>query len=199
MSDVTAWLHQLGLGDPVAVEAIWRRYHEQLMQLARKKLGHHPRLADDEEDVALSAYKSFCLGVAAGRFPQLENRDELWRVLMTITSRKAAAALRREFAQKRGGMLGRERALPHAAESDTDPGMDALADRGSPPDVAAMMAEQCERLMDLLEDPLLRLIAFLKLEGFTNQEIARSLECAVGTVERKLARIRRRWQEQEGL
>jgi len=47
--------------------------------------------------------------------------------------------------------------------------------------------------METLDDPSLRLTALLKLQGYTNEEIARSLDCVVGTVERKLARIRHKW------
>jgi DNA-directed RNA polymerase specialized sigma24 family protein len=36
-------------------------------------------------------------------------------------------------------------------------------------------------------------VALLKLEGFSNEEIARSLDCSLRTVERKLEEIRKRW------
>jgi hypothetical protein len=45
----------------------------------------------------------------------------------------------------------------------------------------------------MLNDPGLRQIALWKLEGDTNAEIARKLECTLRTVERKLERIRIYW------
>jgi DNA-binding CsgD family transcriptional regulator len=45
----------------------------------------------------------------------------------------------------------------------------------------------------MLNDPDLRQIAFCKLEGYTNQEIAARLDCTVRTVERKLEGIRAYW------
>jgi DNA-binding CsgD family transcriptional regulator len=36
-------------------------------------------------------------------------------------------------------------------------------------------------------------VALLKLEGHSNEEIARSLDCGLRTVERKLEVIRKRW------
>ncbi len=45
----------------------------------------------------------------------------------------------------------------------------------------------------MLNDPGLRQIAFWKLEGYTNEEIAEKLECTLRTVERKLERIRAYW------
>ena len=56
-----------------------------------------PGCAADEEDVALSAFDSFCRGDGAGRFPRLDDRDDLWRLLLLLTARKAAHLIRDEF------------------------------------------------------------------------------------------------------
>jgi ECF sigma factor len=36
----------------------------------------------DEEDVVQNAFHSFFQGLARGRFPQLNDRDNLWRLLV---------------------------------------------------------------------------------------------------------------------
>src|SRR5262249_16865097 len=100
---VTRWIGDLKGGDPDAVREIWRRYFETLVRRARARLGTTARAAEDEEDVALSAFDSFCAAAARGRFPRLEDRDDLWRILVTITARKAADQAQRHRAQKRGG------------------------------------------------------------------------------------------------
>src|SRR6266550_8034471 len=100
---VTAWINLLKGGDAAAIQRLWEAYFPRLVGMARKKLREAPRRAADEEDVALSAFDSFCDGVARGRFPQLTDRDDLWHVLVTITARKAVQLLRREQRQKRGG------------------------------------------------------------------------------------------------
>ena len=87
---VTLWIGQLQAGDPAATRPLWDRYFHRLVGLARKRLRGSPRRAADEEDVALSAFASFCRGVEHGRFPRLEDQDDLWRLLVTITARKAA-------------------------------------------------------------------------------------------------------------
>ncbi len=51
----------------------------------------------------MSAFASFCNGVERGRFPRLANRDDLWRLLVTITARKSMHLARDERSQKRGG------------------------------------------------------------------------------------------------
>src|SRR5438874_1328502 len=63
------WLLKLRQGDGAGAERLWETYYEKLVHLARRKLEGRVRLVGDEEDVALSALKSFCRGIARGRFP----------------------------------------------------------------------------------------------------------------------------------
>src|SRR5690349_5944237 len=91
---ITGWLAQLAEGDRPAAEQLWRRYFHRLVGLARRKLRDAPRRVADEEDVALSAFDSFCRGAEQGRFPDLADREGLWALLMTITARKACHLLR---------------------------------------------------------------------------------------------------------
>src|SRR6516165_3804153 len=102
---VSHWIGQLRAGDQVAAQHLWEGYFRRLVGLARCKLQGLPRRAADEEDVALSAFASFCHGVECGRFPQLADRNDLWRLLVTITARKAIHLARDERSQKRGGVV----------------------------------------------------------------------------------------------
>ena len=192
--DVSRWIARLAEGDEEAAERIWNGYCERLMALARKRLGERHRRATDEEDVVLSAFNSFFRGVAAGRFPRLADRQDLWRLLVTLTARKSVAHLRREYAEKRGRGNVRGDSVFLRRDGDGDgAGFEQVLGREPTPELAAQMADQCEQLMEALKDPSLRVTALLKLEGYTNGEIARSLDCALGTVERKLSRIREQW------
>src|SRR5262249_47766942 len=100
---VTHWLGLLQGGDAAAAQRLWQRSSHRLGGLARAKLQGGPRRAADEEDVALSAFASFCRAAEAGRFPQLEDRHDLWRLLVTLTERKACNLVRDQRRQKRGG------------------------------------------------------------------------------------------------
>lgn len=100
---VTHWLDALQRGDGAAAQRLWEAYFRRLIGLAHRNLGGVPRGPSDSEDVVLSAFDSFYRGVAGGRFPQLADRDDLWRVLVTLTVRKASNAARKEAAAKRGG------------------------------------------------------------------------------------------------
>src|SRR5271157_3764998 len=99
---VTHWIGQLRAGDPVAAQQLWEGYFRRLVGLARGKLRGTSRRAADEEDVALSAFDSFCRGVEGGRFPQLKDRDGLWALLVLMTVRKAADLANYNRRERRG-------------------------------------------------------------------------------------------------
>jgi hypothetical protein len=63
------------------------------------------------------------------------------------------------------------------------------------PAFAAEVAEECERLLALLEatEPFLRQVAVWKMEGFTTEEIVEKTGRSRATVERKLVLIRALW------
>jgi DNA-directed RNA polymerase specialized sigma24 family protein len=174
-------------GDPSAAQRLWEAYFRRLVGLARVRLRDAPRQIADEEDVALNAFDSFCRGAQVGRFPRLDDRHDLWQILVLITVRKAVNLRNYEARQSRG--LGRVQSL-------TDLNLDGLETIGGDeptPELAAQLAEEYRRLMDQLGDSTLQRVATLKLEGYTNEEIAARLGCVVSTVERKLARIRGKW------
>lgn len=194
---VTHWVGQLKVGDPAAAQQLWERYFQRLVSLARGKLhGMRPRAAD-EEDVALSAFDSFCRGVERGQFTQLSDRNNLWRLLVVITARKALDLKQHEARQKRGGSRSPldEAALGNGAAASTAPSLEQIIGREPTPDFAAQAAEECERLLHRLESAQLRQVALWKMEGYSIDEIAAKLDCSPRTVDRKLWVIRRLWGE----
>jgi DNA-directed RNA polymerase specialized sigma24 family protein len=194
---VSLWIGRLKSGEGQAAQDIWERYFRRLVGLARAKLGAAPRQAADEEDVALSAFDSFCRGAEAGRFPRLDDRDDLWQLLVLLTARKASNLRRFETRQKRGGgRVQHGSALPDGDTVD-DNVFAQLVDPEPTPQFAAQLAEECKRLLDGLGDDGLRAVALAKMEGYTNAEIAGRLGCVVTTVERRLKTIRRIWSQAE--
>ena len=191
---VTRWLGNLKGGDPKAAQFLWERYCTRLVGLARDKLRMKRRTsaALDEEDAALSAFNSFCTGASKGRFPQLSDRDDLWKLLVVITARKAGAQVVREARQKRGGgrVFG-EADLPAAMDRSENLLLESVVGVEPTPEFAAMVAEEYGRLLDTLGDDSLRRVALDRMEGYTNDEIAARLGCARRTVARQLALIRR--------
>ena len=199
MSDgsVTVWLEQLKAGDPTAAGPLWGVYFARLVALARHRLGSAPRAAADEEDVALAAFDSFCRAAAAGRFPRLEDRDDLWQVLFMVTARKAAGLVRHEGRDKRGGGAVVHASAAGVVDASDEGILASIASSGPSPEEVAMVAEEFERLLGVLSENL-RSVAILKMEGHTNAEIAKRIGRSVATVERKLADIRRLWEREAG-
>ena len=114
--------------------------------------------ASDEEDAALSAFDSLCAGLARGQFPQLADRDDLWRLLVVITTRKVQAQSRRQLRQKRGG--GKVQPACDVDEPDSDDDLLARAVGSEPtPEFAAMVAEEYRLLIARLGDDVLRKVA----------------------------------------
>lgn len=191
---VTRWLDLLQTGNDEAVQVLWERYFHRLVGLARKKLQDVRSRAADAEDVALSAFDSFCRHAQDGRFPQLADRDSLWRILVVITARKAAHLLRDEARQKRGGAAVVCSAAD--AESDELPVLEQMLSREPTPELAACMAEQYQRLLDVLADSELEAVVVARMEGYTIDEIARKLGYAPRSIKRKLQMIRTLWEKE---
>jgi DNA-directed RNA polymerase specialized sigma24 family protein len=193
---VSIWIAELKAGDSLAAQRLWEGYFPRLVGLARKKLRAMPRRVADEEDVALSAFDSFCRGANQGRFPRITGRDDLWPLLVTITARKALQALRHQGRQKRGGGAVRGESAFQAAPggAEEEPGLEQVVGTEPTPEFAAQMAEECERLLGALTQGDLREIAVWKMEGYSNEEIAAKVGCVPRTIERKVALIRTLWE-----
>ena len=104
---ITHWIREVREGDSRAAAALWDRYFPQLVRLAKKKLQGVPGQMADEEDVALSAMNRFYQAAEEGRYPELADRDGLWRLLFQITVHRAIDLRRSENRQRRGGDRGR--------------------------------------------------------------------------------------------
>lgn len=197
-SETASWLAALEAGDSQAAQHLWKKYFERLVRLAARKLQGISRRVADEEDVALSAFQSFCEGLQAGRFPDISDRDGLWRLLVVITARKAADLVNHQQRLKRGGGAVRgESALGHAnGNSGDEPnagGWGQVVGSEPTPQFSCQVREELDRLLAMLGDETLTRIALAKLEGRTNDEIAGQMQVVPRTIERKLALIRQCW------
>jgi DNA-directed RNA polymerase specialized sigma24 family protein len=191
---VTQWVSDLKAGDRAqAPRLLWERYFQRLARLAHARLRAGGGGPSDGEDVALSVLDTFVRGAAAGQYPGLGNRDDLWRLLVTITARKAQNRRRDEGRQKRGGDRVISAATLAGPDADGDDFLARVIGAEPPPEFAALVADEYRRLFGSLADESLRVVALMKLDGYSNEEIARSLDCGLRTVERKLEVIRKRW------
>jgi DNA-directed RNA polymerase specialized sigma24 family protein len=199
---VTLWYQSLQDGDEQAAEKLFEHCFPRLLRYARAKLPENLKRALDEEDVALSAFKSFCKGAQAGALGEIQGRDELWRLLACITARKGMAYIRHETRQKRGGGKLRGESIfrspgQPSGDNSGQPGIQNVADARCSPAALAELEDECRHLLDILQDETLQTIALLRMEGYSVEEIAARIGSAKRSVERRLNLIRRIWTESE--
>lgn len=195
-SSVTLWIDGIKAGDGSDVHRLWDRYFERLVRLAGSRLPTHTRRSFDEEDIALSAFQSFCERAARGQFPELSGRDDLWRLLAAITVRKAVNTIRHQTRQKRGGTRVQGESALLADADEGGQGIAEVLSREPTPHEVAQFADDYHRFLDRLEEPTLRTVALRRLEGDSTREIAEALGVSTKTVERKLQLIRAIWSQE---
>ena len=192
---VTGLIPLLRSDDPaerdLAARLIWRRYFHDLLELARNNLSRRIRRRADEEDVVQSMYKSFCLRQQRGEF-DLAGRDALWNLLVTITLRKARNAAKKQARDRRD--IAREVTITDRDDAESAHwALEQMDAAGPSPVEAVLLNEALERRLEALADPKLRRIALMRLEGYTNREIADLDGCTERAVERRMERIRSKW------
>lgn len=186
---ITRLIPGLHEGDECAIDQLWQRYVGRVEGVVRPVVRGLAPGAGDEEDVAQSAFRAFFDAAANGKAADLESRDELWRLLVTISRRKAADRVRRELRDRRGGKSRR-----HAE------GVENLNANSASPSEIAELQDVFDHLMLALEtagDDKLKTIAVMRLEGLSTQEIAAQLNCTVRTIQRKLHILERLWTSEE--
>jgi RNA polymerase sigma factor (sigma-70 family) len=196
---VTQWLAGLRAGDSQAANRLWKTYFERMVVVARRKLAGARRQVRDEEDIALSAFKSFCLGFQGGRFTGEKDGPELWPLLVTLTVNKTIDHLRRENRLKRGGPA--KASANNRDGSTAEESLSQLLAPNASPELKAIASESFERLFAALDasgDETLRTIALLRLEDAAPAAIAEQLGCTPRTVQRKIKTIRALWQACDG-
>ncbi len=194
---VSHWIENLKGGDDEAARRLWERYFQRLVALARKKLGTTPRRVADEEDMALSVFRRLCDGAQGGRFDQLADRDDLWRLLVVITTNRVIDQQRHLSPQKRGGGNVRGESIFGSKSLSAAEGLQQLIGGEPTPELLVQISEEHDRLMMTLDDDL-RQIAVWKMESRNNEEIAAELGITSRSVRRKLARIRDLWTVEAG-
>lgn len=196
-SQITQWIQQLKEGDEQAAQQIWDKYFQRLVGVARKRLGDGPNRVADEEDVAINVFASLCRGAAKGNFEQLTDRQDLWMLLLTITKQKSVDEIRHRTRQKRGGGAVRgESIFNRQADQSAIAGLSEMTSDEPTPELLMSADENFQYLLGLLRDETLSRIACMRMEGYTNDEVADQLQISTRSVERKLKLIRDTWENE---
>lgn len=194
---ITHWIGEVKEGNHEAAQNLWERYFSKMVRVARSQLSTSNRRVVDEEDVALSVFDKFCRAAESGRFPNLSDRDSFWRLLVKMTARKVVDQQRHQTRQRRGGGRVRGGSVFSGRERHDEQQVWAEVIGDSPsPEFVAMMSEQVERLLGHLEDPQLQQLLLGKMEGYSNKEIAKQMNCSERTIERRIKLIRAKCTEE---
>jgi RNA polymerase sigma factor (sigma-70 family) len=180
---VTRWINDLRGGDDSAADLLWGFLKSRLMSLASTKTGS--TAVYDEEDVAISAFATLCSGIQVGRYDQIDNRENLWSLLAVITINRARKLARNEGRIRRGGNVKQV--------NDSDHILSQYFSKEPSPEFSTLAKEECRRLLDLLPKQELRVVAILKVDGHTNEEVAEILGCSRRSIQRRLNLIRDIW------
>lgn len=178
-SEVTVdWLGNLAAGEPDAVNEFWQRYGESLQRVAERQIASWLRQRVDPEDVVQSACRTFFRRAGEGNF-SLESKDDLWRLMLTITLNKVRMQARFHTRNRRS--VSRERALPEAQSLQPSEWDDAIEKIDLKDLLEAAFSEHDDERKRVLQ---------LWLDGHTQKEIASDVGCSERTVRRIQDRIR---------
>jgi len=194
---VTSIILRLKDGDTAAAAEVWNQYFDKVVSAARRKLNSMGKKTVEDEDVAVSVFASLCRGAAAGNFSRMSDRNDLWALLLTITRQKVVDRIRHANARKRGGGHVRgESVFNLAADGSLVIGIDQIAGKEPTPEEIAGIDEECQQLVALLPNDLMRRIVELRLLGHAVEEIAAELGCTGRWIEKNLQEIRTIWLRQ---
>lgn len=176
-------------GDEQAALQLFQDYADRLLALARRRMSLSLASRVDPEDIVQSVFRTFFQRLKNGQFT-LEEPDDLCKLLMRITVHKTLRQVAYHQAAKRD--LRQEAGRDHSVHEE----MLAVLDREPSADVAIAFLEQLDYFLNRLK-PLERQILEMRMQGDSNEEIARKLGLYDRKVRRVVEQLRRRAQEME--
>ncbi len=170
------------LGDEDACRQLFDCYVERLVALARRRISQRLASRVDPEDIVQSVFRTFFGRLKAGRF-RLEEQDDLCKLLMRITVHKALRQIHFHQAAKRNPRL------EIGQGDEPNERMLAVIDREPLPEEAVAFVDHLEHFLDHLK-PQEREILEMRLQGFSNDEIAQKLDIYDRKIRRVIERVR---------
>ncbi len=191
---LTFLLHGLQDGDREAMTQLWARCFATIVGLARQRLGSGNRRSQDEDDVASEVFTKLYFSASEGKLPELNDRQSLWRLLVSMTRNVSIDQMKREAREKRGGGRVHGHSISELTDleipTNSPQAFDNFVGVQPTPDSVAAIDELIQHSLARLPDEEHRQMLLLKLEGYTHDEIAEVLKIAPRTVERRMHRVR---------
>jgi len=188
---ITHWLQKLKCGQQHAAEPIWDRYYKKLVSIASQRLRENPDRSIDGEDIVQSSFNKVFAALRDGKYPDIDNRGDLWSLLLSSTVNRVRQHYRELNAVKRKHISLTQSLYDNATFFEclrTSEAENQLAD----------LLEFLLNRLDV-EDPSgeLRKIAILHLEDHSASSIARMLKRRKTNILVSLRWIRSLWEELE--
>jgi RNA polymerase sigma-70 factor (ECF subfamily) len=175
-------LELLRAGDQTAANQVFHAYVRGLLHLAKMHLSQRLARRVDPEDIVQSAFRTFFSRVKEGHFA-VEAQDDLGKILMGITVRKALRQVALHTAAKRD--CSREE-LP---EDEPVPTLAGLRDVQPSAEAAVAFLDQLEHLFARLKPQECKILQ-MRLHGYGTLEISQELGVSDRQVRRALEKIK---------
>ena len=159
-------------------EKLDEQYRAKLCALVEREMDGRLRRREDAEDVVQTAFRTFYRRNALGEF-HIDGNGQLWQLLATITRRKALKHITKIKAKKRS--LEKEEQLEPDASVSTEP--DPLE--------AVVAVDLVEKMLEGL-DEFHADVFHLRLQGCSERDIAKRMDCTRQAVTTVLERLRNR-------
>ena len=165
-------------GDSVAATALFDRYVDRLLALAKARLGEKLRPRLDPDDVVQSVFRSF-FAKADRDEVVLRRPGDLWRLLAAMTVHKSLGRVEREFALKR-----------HPGAETRDAAIERIIESEPAPDHAVIFLDDIRAFIAGLTHLPGRVFE-LRLQGESTGEIAAEVSLSEASVRRILRDVKR--------
>jgi RNA polymerase sigma-70 factor (ECF subfamily) len=164
-------------GDQDAAREIVDRYLDRLLTLARRRISQRLASRVDPEDIVQSVFRTFFVRIKEGQFV-FQDQDDLCKLLMRITLHKTLRQVAYHKAAKRDPSLETPQGEHHSEQ------LSALFDQEPTQEATVTFLDQLEHFLTQLR-PQEREILEMRLQGYSNEEIAKKL----GIYDRKIRRV----------
>jgi RNA polymerase sigma factor (sigma-70 family) len=205
----TIIVNKIAAGDRMALDEFVHRYNWKMVRMAdryMRRLRAHLVTCHAEDAVNDTLAKLYRRAID-GELPCVESSVEFWRMFFSMLKDEIRGALAHDAAIKRGGpgahrsrdqsrLGGNSRPWREGLSLD-DLSVDEVYALLPPSRDLALIEGEIEEFLQHLDDPLTRKIAVLKLQSYTNEQIAELLELNERTIERKLVALRRHFLKYE--
>ena len=182
--------------DPAFIEQLWDAFYPRMKLAVLGRVRAIRRPVADESGIALSAFNSFIQHARNGKFPNLVDPDEMWRLVKQIAIRKTSDVRKNLLARKRGGGATVVGQSDFSDDSGYFQGINLASDKHGEPSEPVEVADLLNSLLHSLPDDRHRDVILLKLQGASVATIAECLNTTTRTIQRILKKIEERWQSE---